>query len=703
MTKELTLTEFAERVLFGTRLADKLAQPLLLDDPSTPKPIEIPEFPGRPPEFNDKGRVPFPSLHLLDQPLERAKILHFFANHELLALELMALMLLRFPDAPRAFRKGVAAIMKQEQDHLLLYIQRMNELGLELGALPLNHYFWNTLKTMKSPMDFTLQMSLTFEQANLDFSLYYQREIEKIGDLDTSGILNRVYLEEIEHVKHGVHWFNQWRPSSPVSDWDYYIQNLPHPLNPQRAKGILFCAEARKKAGLSEKFIRELRVYSGSKGRPPSVWIYNPHCDADIARNKPGLTPSEGARAISADLETVPLFLTGTQDILLVKKKPRTEFLENLKEFGFKIPEITEYQEPFQPDVIAHKKIGGLFPWGWSPTVFQQFRPLRDRLVRTTGGNSSFCETLYQNEQFEQTGLGKLFSKAWSVQYLKEWVESHPESPFAGYSSSVGHSFSETATAVARIDELLASGNPAMVKAPYGTSGMQVKKVTKVEAPIQGWVKNCIESQGAIVVEPWLNKAADFSIQLEIRENKIELFPVRQFITGPQNEYRGTFLGEVCETLPQEALRPFHELIPFWQGFARDLGHRLQKEGYLGPAGIDGLLWRDQNGSYTLKPLVELNPRWTMGRVALKLEKHLLPGVHGIWKFLSIQEARKMGFQSLEACEKELRKIYPPIFKKTGSQLRLASGLIPTQDPKAVKQVLPVLGTLPNPHLTFSG
>lgn len=45
----------------------------------------------------------------------RGRLPHFFANHELLATEIMALARLRFPDAPAAVRGGVWQTLKDEQ------------------------------------------------------------------------------------------------------------------------------------------------------------------------------------------------------------------------------------------------------------------------------------------------------------------------------------------------------------------------------------------------------------------------------------------------------------------------------------------------------------------------------------------------------------------------------------------------------------
>ena len=90
-------------------------------------------MPGRPRdlEFKAQGvaRDEFPGLERLEQERERGRLLHFFANHELLATELMALVLLRFPDAPAAFRRGVRLA---EADNVEVY----NLLCAVLGITP---------------------------------------------------------------------------------------------------------------------------------------------------------------------------------------------------------------------------------------------------------------------------------------------------------------------------------------------------------------------------------------------------------------------------------------------------------------------------------------------------------------------------------------------------------------------------------------
>lgn len=60
--------------------------------------------------------------------------MHFLANHELLAAELMALVLLRFPDAPKRIPGRGLRAMQEEQAHAMMYVRRMKDCGIAFGA-----------------------------------------------------------------------------------------------------------------------------------------------------------------------------------------------------------------------------------------------------------------------------------------------------------------------------------------------------------------------------------------------------------------------------------------------------------------------------------------------------------------------------------------------------------------------------------------
>src|SRR5215475_2566464 len=180
----MELRDFAERVLFATTLEEKLQSPADVTDDSPGSPLLTPSAPGRPAELRFKpqtsGKADFPGVHHLDREQERGRLLHFFANHELLAVELMALVLLRFPEAPPAFRRGVLRTLLDEQAHTRLYLERMRSCGIEFGEFPVSGFFWRAVSGMESPLDYVAGLSLTFEQANLDFCRHFAGEFRLV-------------------------------------------------------------------------------------------------------------------------------------------------------------------------------------------------------------------------------------------------------------------------------------------------------------------------------------------------------------------------------------------------------------------------------------------------------------------------------------------------------------------------------------------
>ncbi len=57
----------------------------------------------------------------------------------------MALVLLKFPNAPKEYRRGVYEAMREEQMHTLMYLRRMKDCGIHFGELPVNDYFWKLI------------------------------------------------------------------------------------------------------------------------------------------------------------------------------------------------------------------------------------------------------------------------------------------------------------------------------------------------------------------------------------------------------------------------------------------------------------------------------------------------------------------------------------------------------------------------------
>lgn len=261
----MKLSEFAQEILLGQSLDSKLITPDDLEFDLFER-NEIPDSPGRTGKisFSD-DQVKFPKRNSLKIDSNKALSLHFFANHELLAIEMMAAALYGYPSKTEEdirFKKGLLSALKDEQKHFKLYVSRMNELGVDFGDFPLNDFFWRQMPHLKTPQSFFALMSLTFEMANLDFCIHYKEIFDELNDEKTSNILNIVLDDEITHVSLGRYWLEHWKPTGSL--WDYYKSLLPEKITPARAKGVIFSHRARKSAGLDDSFIASMEHYRDS-------------------------------------------------------------------------------------------------------------------------------------------------------------------------------------------------------------------------------------------------------------------------------------------------------------------------------------------------------------------------------------------------------------------------------------------------------
>jgi uncharacterized ferritin-like protein (DUF455 family) len=73
-----------------------------------------------------------------------------------------------------------------------------------------------------------------------------------------------IHRDEVEHVRFGVQWFEEWTGGQ---DFDVWSAHLPPPLSPMLMKGKTIDLSARMRAGQSESFIDALRRWSPTEIR----------------------------------------------------------------------------------------------------------------------------------------------------------------------------------------------------------------------------------------------------------------------------------------------------------------------------------------------------------------------------------------------------------------------------------------------------
>lgn len=675
----MDLRDFAERVLRGATLAEKLAAggPFTDRQPGAARAFERPARPKELAFVGGRIKDELPGRSVLHRNEERGKLLHRFANHELLALEIMAATLLRFPDAPAAFRFGLAATMAEEQEHLGLYLHRMGELGVVPGEIPVNDYFWRCLETVETPMDYVVRMALCFEQANLDFTLKYRDEFSAVGDTETARVMQRVYDDEVGHVKMGLHFFRAWKPKA-ASDWDAFAAALVVPLSPARAKAEPFDRAGRERAGFDADFISRLALFSRSRGRPPVLHTFNPGCESEVATGK--VDDSKLTRELSRDLAPLMCLLAAGDDVVECPTLPSEEWCRDWLAAGFALPErVASLSE------VSGRQLGGWRPWGRSPASVARVATLALGVANGARVSGEFVGVASRGvvahlHRDHALAYSKVESVAWRAKVIRAL-----DAPW------VVEGLVEVVGTEAEALEALSRG--WMLKAPFSTAGrgrlLPLRSGAVVSGRERTWIGQQLATHGALRAEPFQKRVLDLSFHFDVTDEGVRPVGICAFRTLPGGQFVGTLPGRWRDRLEDPKLRRFvanengrGALPRTVVALVDTLDACIKPLGVRGPVGVDAMVV-DTLGMYQLDPFVELNPRCTMGRLSLALDKRILPAGRAQWEFLPVQ---KLGMSAHDWYQRE--RAASPIVMDRGL---IRSGVLATNDPLSAIRVLTVL------------
>ncbi|MGI8604803.1 MAG: ferritin-like domain-containing protein [Verrucomicrobiales bacterium] len=678
----MTVRDFAERVLFSTDLAGKLDPvPGELSDNMRGRFAPAPRSPGRPSGLHlavsGDERAEFPRQHQLRDERSRGQLLHFFANHELLATELMALALLKFPEAPSAFRRGLLHTLAEEQQHTQWYVERMRAYGIEFGDFPVNGFFWNAVADMASPLDYVARLPLTFEQANLDFSLHYRDVFLRAGDAETAALFERIHEDEIGHVAYGWRWFQKWKARNE-DDFDALARRLAFPLSPAWAKGKLpLDIEGRRQAGLGDAFIRRLELFSRSRGRTPRVYLFNPGAEFQFAPQK----KDRASEALARDVDLLPMALARREDILVVRQTPREAHLRKLRDAGFEVPEIevlTAAGRLAEDSLTRRRKLGGLRPWAWAPDAAQILEPLASQV----GGAERRPDCHEKTRQ--------LYSKEFGAKILGQLGD-----PDAGVVISC-------LAALRSADAAIRSRGhrEILLKPAFGLAGRGHRRVAEIGSEEEKWAAGYFAAHGQIVAEPWLDRVADFSAQCEVDSRgdlrlkgftSLETTPAGRFIAcSASAQFANLFRPEIARFFHGDGRGPW--LRAFYEERVFPVLHpALRAVRFYGALGIDAFIHRDTEGVLHLRPVVEINPRFTMGRVAWEILRITAPHRKVRFSIATLATARVEGFRSLQEYAARLETTDPVVNATGPGPPKISTGTLILNDATRAHRFLAVL------------
>ncbi len=376
------------------------------------------------------------------------------------------------------------------------------------------------------------------------------------------------------------------------------------------------------------------------------VLRFDPHCEAGVARGTPHHTPRREAAAIGEDLAAVMVLLAGLGDVVWLDRAPSEAWLDQLRAAGFAVPDIATGRRP---------PPGRPAPWGWSPDVARRFGQRWD------------------------PRLGLLFPKQRWLPTLEALVRAG--APGLCGPEDVGVACLDEASVLAAV--AACAGPVVAVKAPLGTSGRGAKRVQggELTASTRGWIRRVLAEQGAVIVEPWRERLVDLSALLDVGPGGARLLGVTRFDTDARGQYLGARLGDPAA---DQEVAPW---LPALGWAAERVGAELLAAGHRGLAGVDAMVFAHPDGGRRLKPLLEVNPRATMGHVTLALRARAAPGVGGRWRLRGRRELPGLGSDGFAALAARVSARHPLRLSPGG---RVLEGAVFTNDPAAATAILGV-------------
>jgi hypothetical protein len=159
---------------------------------------------------------------------------------------------------------------------------------------------------------------------------------------------------------------------------------------------------------------------------------------------------------------------------------------------------------------------------------------------------------------------------------------------------------------------------PWVIKAEFGMSGREriLSRRGATASQLQ-WCRKRLDAGELLIAEPWLDRIAEVGVQWHIAPGED---PRCVGITQLDCDAQGQYLTShpiATERLAEHWIATIeHE---------RHVVRVMAEAGYIGPVGIDAMLFRHRLGNReveAIRPLQDINARWTMGRLVWEASLH---------------------------------------------------------------------------------
>ena len=230
------------------------------------EPVQTIKVPGRPdkPLLVHPRQVPRRNF---TTEQGRMSLVHAIAHIEFNAINLALDAVYRFQNMPSQYYSDWCQVAAEEAEHFLLLSHYLQEHGVIYGDFNAHNGLWEM--ACKTDFDVLVRMALVprvLEARGLDVTPGMIRKLQAqhlqnkkasvTQDDDLIAILQRIFEDEIGHVKIGSHWFNVLCEQRNINPEQTFSQLLDSYM--KDASFGPFDLDARQQAGFSEQEMNDL-------------------------------------------------------------------------------------------------------------------------------------------------------------------------------------------------------------------------------------------------------------------------------------------------------------------------------------------------------------------------------------------------------------------------------------------------------------
>lgn len=352
--------------------------------------------------------------------------------------------------------------------------------------------------------------------------------------------------------------------------------------------------------------------------------IFNPEHDIALAYGTESITLPHAIQEFKMNLGYIPALWANDGDCVLVDDVPYAlKALAKTHRCHADVVFVTI-------DDLKAADFSSIDPWGWDLSL----RSMLSKSGIIINGKD-LCDVVDDRILTDV----KHFSNRSHTSALLKLIRAGIEDMTCGESFYVTHPED--------IFNLVEKYGQVVVKAPWSSSGRGVKYLSEKEVcPSKlGWIKNIINRQGGLCVEPYHNKVKDFAMEFYSHgDGHISYCGLSLFNTDGVS-YTGNVIAS--ESYKMELLSKYvsEEMLTRIRENIIKVFSSYLSGSYQGPFGVDMMIVSGGANGFLLNPCIEINLRRTMGHVANSVRKtndtsvefmHIVHDVNYLLRFDSI-------------------------------------------------------------------